>query len=385
MAIFKQEGAFTGKKVGVVGTSADHAEMTLVGPALKKVKANVVQTAVNTVPETDTTAQIAEYSVIAQKFQSSGVERRGRRGQRGERLAGLAPGQPEHLHAAYRSPPTTSTSTPTCPTRLGYSQSIIKNALTAGATRPSPVVWNDPAMKSCVATIKAAEPNASINNPVTATASTPVTWTAPETACQQVALFTDIVKAAGKTLTDQTFAKGGASLTHVTIPGGGGTFNFSGGHNDGNGPGVRLSVEPVDRSWCSRPRREERPAGVPSRTSGRHDGDAGGARRTVELAVADPGCARAPAARRPAPRSCSTSSWSWRRPDAPIGSPLAMRPPSVLTGRLPPISVAPSASSASCSPSLQNPFSAMWMTSAPASVSCSWTTSTSSGPSPAIA
>ena len=66
-----------------------------------------------------------------------------------------------------------------------------------------------------------------------------------------------------------------------------------------------------------------------------------------------------------------------------MGSPLAMRPPSVLMGMGPVISVAPSATSFSCSPSAQKPFSAMWMTSAPASVSCSWMTSTSSGPMPA--
>ena len=66
-----------------------------------------------------------------------------------------------------------------------------------------------------------------------------------------------------------------------------------------------------------------------------------------------------------------------------MGSPLAMRPPSVLTGSGPPISVAPSAMSFSWSPSAQKPFSAMWITSAPASVSCSWMTSTSSGPMPA--
>jgi hypothetical protein len=91
-------------------------------------------------------------------------------------------------------------------------------------------------MKRCFATIQAAEPSAVINNPVTATASTPVTWTAPQTACVQVALFADILKAAGKTLTNKTFASGAASLTHLTLPGGGGTFNFSSGHNDGNGP-----------------------------------------------------------------------------------------------------------------------------------------------------
>ena len=36
--------------------------------------------------------------------------------------------------------------------------------------------------------------------------------------------------------------------------------------------------------------------------------------------------------------SCRTTSWTWRRPDAPIGSPLASSPPSVLTGSRPPIS-----------------------------------------------
>ena len=195
----------------------------------------MVQTAVNSIPDTDTTAQIADYQTIAQKFQSSGVNVVIAVGNAGN-------GWPASLQDNQ------STYTPRIiatdyndlnayvANKAGVTQSIIKNVLTAGPTPPATVEWNDPAMKSCVATIKKAEPGASISNPMTATASTPVTYTAPVTACQQVALFTDIVKAAGKTLNNQTFAKGGASLTHVTIPGGGGTFNFSGGHNDGNGP-----------------------------------------------------------------------------------------------------------------------------------------------------
>ena len=55
-----------------------------------------------------------------------------------------------------------------------------------------------------------------------------------------------------------------------------------------------------------------------------------------------PGGRRAPGVRPPGPRSCSTSSWTWRSPEAPTGSPLAMSPPSVLTGSGPSISVAPS-------------------------------------------
>jgi hypothetical protein len=120
--------------------------------------------------------------------------------------------------------------------KAGHSNAILKDVLTAGPEPPAAVWWNDPAMKKCVASIHKAEPTATINNPVTATSSTPVTWTAPQVACQQMTLLTDIVKAAGKTLNNQTFLKGGQSLSHITLPGGGGTFNFSGGHNDGDGP-----------------------------------------------------------------------------------------------------------------------------------------------------
>ena len=235
MATFKQEGAFAGKKVAVVGTTTDQAEMNLVLPALRKIKADVVQTAINSAPETDTAAQTQQYNVIAQKFKAAGANVVVAVGNAGNGWpAALQSSQSTYLPRivatdyidldAYTS------------NKLGYSQAILKNALTAGGYPPLAVTWNDPAMKRCIATIHAAEPNATINNPVTATASTPVTWTAPELACQQVALFADIVKAAGKTLNAKTFGQGGASLTSETIPGGGGTFNFSAGHNDGNGP-----------------------------------------------------------------------------------------------------------------------------------------------------
>jgi ABC-type branched-subunit amino acid transport system substrate-binding protein len=235
MAIFKQQGAFTGKKIAVVGTSADQAELNLVIPALHKLNLNVVQTAVNSAPETDTVAQVQQYGEIAQKFQAAGADVVVAVGNAGN-------GWPAALQSnqSTYNPRIVATDyidlDAYVSNKAGYTQAILKNALTAGGDPPIAVTWNDPAMKRCVATIKAAEPTANINNPVTATASTPVTWTAPETACEQVALFSDIAKAAGKTLSNETFAKGGASLTHVTIPGGGGTFNFSGGHNDGDGP-----------------------------------------------------------------------------------------------------------------------------------------------------
>ena len=235
MAIFKQEGAFGGKKVGVVSTSADSVETSLVLPALRQLHADVVQNAVNSVPDTDTAAQVAEYGTIAQKFQSSGVNLVVAVGNSGNGWPSSLQQNQSSYSPRFIATDYTDLNAYTA-NKAGHSNTILKDVLTAGPQPPAKVWWNDPAMKSCVAAIQKAEPSAVINNPVTATSSTPVTWTAPQTACQQLALFTDIVKSAGKTLNNATFKKGGQSLTHVTIPGGGGTFNFSGSHNDGNGP-----------------------------------------------------------------------------------------------------------------------------------------------------
>jgi ABC-type branched-subunit amino acid transport system substrate-binding protein len=235
MAVFKQEGVFKDKKVAVVGTSIDQPEINLVQQALHKEGVHVVQTAVNSVPDTDTSAQVQEYGTIAQRFQSTGAEVVVSVGNAGNGF----PSALQSTQSSYRPRIVATDYTDLdayVSNKAGYTQSILKNAITAGGIPPPSIWWNDPAMKRCIATIHTAEPSAVINNPVTATASTPVTWTAPQTACVQVALFADILKAAGRTLTTKTFARGASSLTHVTLPGGGGTFNFSSGHNDGDGP-----------------------------------------------------------------------------------------------------------------------------------------------------
>jgi ABC-type branched-subunit amino acid transport system substrate-binding protein len=235
MAVFKQEGVFKGKKVAVVGTNIDQPEINLVQSVLHKDGVPVVQTAVNSVPDTDTSAQVQEYGTIAQRFQSAGADVVVSVGNAGNGF----PSALQTTQSSYR-PRIVATDYITLDAyvsnKAGYTQSILKGAITAGGIPPASIWWNDPTMKRCIATIQAAEPNATINNPVTATSSTPVTWTAPQTACVQVALFADIARAAGKTLTAKTFASGASSLTHLTLPGGGGTFNFSHGHNDGDGP-----------------------------------------------------------------------------------------------------------------------------------------------------
>ena len=235
MAAFKHEGVFANKKVAVVGDKSDQAELNLVLPELKKLKVNVVQTAVNGVPDNDQVATTSEYNVIALKFKDAGANMVIAVGD-----AGVSWPKALHENQSTYLPrlivPDSADLATVVSNKANYSPTELNGTLTAGGTPPPAVEWNDPAMKRCIATVHAADPKAVINNPVTATASTPVTWNAPETVCQQLALLEDIVKAAGKTLNNTTFNRGGESLTHVTIPGGGGTYDFGPGHRDGDGP-----------------------------------------------------------------------------------------------------------------------------------------------------
>ncbi len=234
MEAFKQEGVFAKKKVAVVGDSSDRAEMNLVLPELKRLNVNVVQTAVNSVPDNDQAATNSEYATIALKFRAAGANVVIAVGDAGvswpEALQNNQSTYLPRLIVPDYSDLQTVLSSKT------HSGAGLKGALTAGGTPPPAAEWNDPAMKRCIATVHAAEPKAVINDPVTATASTPVTWNAPENACQVLTLFADITKAAGKTLNNATFDRGGASLTHVTLPGGDGTYDFGPGHRDGDGP-----------------------------------------------------------------------------------------------------------------------------------------------------
>ena len=235
MADFEHEGVFAHKKVALVGDESDTPEVDLVAPELKKLKVDVVQSAINSVPDTDQAATDSEYAVIAQKFEAAGANVVIAVGD-----AGVSWSEALHANQSTYLPrlivPDYSDLETVVSNKANYSAAELSGALTAGGTPPPSVEWNDPVMRHCVATVHAAEPSAVINDPVTATASTPVTWNAPETACQQLALFEDIVKAAGKTLNNATFDRAGESLTHVTLPGGGGTYDFGPGHRDGDGP-----------------------------------------------------------------------------------------------------------------------------------------------------
>ncbi len=236
LSSFVRLGVFSGHKVAVVGQSADQAEMNVVLAQLKSLGVNVVQSAINDALITDTVALNAQYALIAQKFSAAGANVVVAVGTAGEQWPdALQINQSSYLPRlvatdyndldAYVS------------SKTGFSQAVLKNAITASGSPSNAAEWVDPAMQKCVALVQAAEPNTVINSPVNATSSTPVTYTAPITACQLIPMLVDILKAAGPTLNNASFLKGGESLTNFTIPGSGGTLHFGPGHHD-DGPVV---------------------------------------------------------------------------------------------------------------------------------------------------
>lgn len=235
--VLAKQGVFKGHKVGVVGQSEDQADVNnLALPELKKLGVPVAQTAINDAPTTDVNAGYQQYKLIANKFQAAGVDLvvavgnassgwpKGLQVNNSSYLPRLVAGYRDGL-ASYVADSS------------GNDPKVLQEAVT-GNGQPSPTVsWNDPLMKSCVALVQAAEPNAKINSPITATAKTPNTWVSPSLSCQNVALFQDIVKAAGSTLNNSTFNRAGESLSSVVLPGfGGAALHYGPSNHDGDGP-----------------------------------------------------------------------------------------------------------------------------------------------------
>ena len=239
MATFAKQGVFTGKKDGVVGTSVDQAELNQVVSAPKADKANVVQTAVNSVPGTDTAAQIQEYGVIAQKFQSSRVDLVVAVGDAGNGW----PSALQRTRAPTRrnsSPPTTTTCTPSWQ-QGGLQPRHPQGRADCGRRRAGVGGWNDPAMKRCVATVHKADrapPSTSGDGDGVDAGD----LNAPATACTQVALLRH--RQGSRQDAEQPDFRQGRRVPHARHdPRWGGSYDFSGVTTTATAR-LRLHLEP---------------------------------------------------------------------------------------------------------------------------------------------
>ena len=235
LSVFSNLGIFKHQRVGVIASSVDQAELSVVQASLKHLKVNVVQTAIDSAPQTDTAASDQQVQVIAQKFENAGVTV----------VVGVGAGSTEWLvgqngtqnpYAPRLVATNYSTFVATAGTNSEDNPAYLKGAITASPFPSQKVFFDDPAVQKCIRIITKAYPSTVIGNPIGAPTTAATTWVAPENACQDIALFAAITKAAGRNLTAQTFQEAGFSLRNVSIPGMGAPVSFEPGRAYALGP-----------------------------------------------------------------------------------------------------------------------------------------------------
>jgi hypothetical protein len=235
LAVFAKMGVFKGKKVGVYGVNAERSEMQTVTSALQKLHVKVAQTAINSAPPTDQAAVVQQTGVIAQRFQSEGINEVVAVGQGSAAWPdGLARNQSTY------NPPWVATSNTALSGFIAGNAgagNYVKPVVTSSPTLTGTQVWQDPGIQQCVKIIKKAYPSDTITPYNAATNGSDHSYVSAESACQNMALFTALAKAAGKNLTVKSVTKAGESLKNFTVPASGGPISFS--------PGKPYAVGPV--------------------------------------------------------------------------------------------------------------------------------------------
>jgi hypothetical protein len=242
LAAFAHKGVFKGKKVGLfAGQATDQSELATVLSTLHTLHVPVAQSAVDSAPPGDEAATYQDAAVIAQRFQSSGVNE----------VVAVGTGSliwPEALAAnqsAYR-PPFVATSNSSLETAV-LANSIAPNYL-KGVLASSPVpsnyqVWHTPAVQHCASVVRKAYPGDKMTPPTNPITGSDQTFFAVEDACVNLALFTTIAKEAGKTLTLSSFEKAGYGLRHVSIPGAAASVSFAPNRPYPLGPVIFVSYD----------------------------------------------------------------------------------------------------------------------------------------------
>jgi hypothetical protein len=231
LSVFAKMGTFKGKKVGIFGgDSTDESEVTIVKTTLTKLHVGIVSTAIDSAPEGDDPAAYAQVAIIAQRFQSSGVNE----------VVAVGDGSalwPDGLAANQSSynPPWVATNAEDL---NGYLEgtnnpTYVTNMVTSLPVPQAAQVWTEPAIQNCVKIIRRAYPSDVIGAPpkvITSKSLAVTPYEAPITACQNLAMFATIAKRAGRNLTEASFTRAGEQLHNLILPGLPGPVSFGPGH-----------------------------------------------------------------------------------------------------------------------------------------------------------
>jgi Periplasmic binding protein len=228
LAAFAHEGVFKGKKVGLFGgQTTDLNEVRVVDRALQKLHVPVAVSAVDDAPTGDQTAAYQQAGIIAQRFQSEGVNE----------VIAVGTGSlvwPEALAANQSTyhPPFLATNQGSLVTAVlanSISPHYLTNVLAASPVPSNYQIWHTPFVQHCATVVRKAYPSDKMTPPANPITGSDQTFFSVEAACTNLALFTTIAKAAGQDLTLASFEKAGYSLHDVSIPGAGSPVSFAPG------------------------------------------------------------------------------------------------------------------------------------------------------------
>ena len=244
LKVFAHEGVFKGKKVGIfAGQTTDEDELHVVESALRSLHVSVVETAVDAGASGDEAAINQQANIIAQRFQSSGVDE----------VVAVGEGSlvwPDALQAnqsAYR-PPFVATNEGTLETAVlaaSISPTYLRGVLTSSPVPSNYQIWHTPFVQHCDHLVRKAYPSDKITPPTNPISGSDQTFYSVESACINMALFTTIAKAAGKDLTVASFERAGYRLRNATIPGAASLVSFGPGRSYPLGPVIVVTYDPT--------------------------------------------------------------------------------------------------------------------------------------------
>jgi hypothetical protein len=241
---FAHEGVFKGKKVGLfAGQTTDKSELGVVQTTLRSLHVPVVQSAVDDAPPGDQAASYQQANIIAQRFQSSGVNE----------VVAVGTGSliwPDALQAnqsTYHPPfvATNEASLEAAVLAASISPTYLRNLLTSSPVPSNYQIWHTPFVQHCDQVVRKAYPADKITPPTNPISGSDQTFLAVEAACINMALFSTIAKAAGQDLTLADFEKAGYGLRSVTIPGAAAPVSFGPGRSYPLGPVIVVTYDPA--------------------------------------------------------------------------------------------------------------------------------------------
>ena len=199
--------------------------------------------ALDDAPTGDQAATYEQAGIIAQRFESTGVNE----------VVAVGTGSlvwPEALAANESTyhPPFLATNQGTLAAAVlanSIAPKYLENLLAATPVPSNYQIWHTPYVQHCASVVRKAYPDDKMTPPTNPITGSDQTFFSVEAACTNLALFTTIAKGAGPHLTLASFEKAGYGLHDVTIPGAAAPVSLAPGRPYPLGPVIPVTYDPA--------------------------------------------------------------------------------------------------------------------------------------------